>query len=158
MAGRPSKYDPNYHPKLAYWMCRSGLKDEDIAKQFDIGVSTLNKWKNDHPEFMESLKGSKVLTDYLVEDSLLKRALGYDATEVKTTVFPNGTIKTETTVKHIMPETLACIFWLKNRKPELWRDKQVVETTNPEEEHKKAEEYKNMIASAGENVFNEEEQ
>lgn len=150
------KYDPEVCYLVEHWT-REGLINEEIAKRLGIAVCTLYEWQKKYPEFSEALKVGKQIIDYRVEDSLLKRALGYDVTETKTVVYPDGRIKTETTIKHIAPDTTAQIFWLKNRKPELWRDKQVIETTNPEEEHQKAEEYKKAIEATGQKVFEDEE-
>jgi hypothetical protein len=33
--------------------------------------------------------------------------------------------------QHYPPDTVACIFWLKNRRPDLWRDKVGLEHTGP---------------------------
>jgi len=61
------------------------------------------------------------------EKSLLKRALGYDYEEMKVTVDESGQKKVEKTKKHVKPDTTAQIFWLKNRKPDKWKDKQEIE-------------------------------
>lgn len=64
--------------------------------------------------------------DIKVENALLKRALGYTYTEVKKedTVngIKNGTAKVTVTEKTMPPDVAAIIFWLKNRKPEVWRE------------------------------------
>jgi hypothetical protein len=126
--GRPKKYDPKVTPQLAKWMCRSGLTDEQMSKELGISVATIHNWKKKYPEFLESLKESKDFVDSLVEDCLLKRALGYEYEEIKTIAKKDkdGEIKTtriEKTRKTVVPDTTAQIFWLKNRKPEQWRDK-----------------------------------
>lgn len=103
---------------------RDGLTDEQIAENMGIAASTLYDWKNKYPEVSESLKKGKEVVDRQVENALLKRALGYEYDEVKEKYeFGELTEKT-VTKKRIPPDITAQIFWLKNRKPHAWRDKQ----------------------------------
>lgn len=123
--------------KVEYWLtdegllligawARDGLTDEQIAKNIGISRKTLAEWKKKYSNICDTLKKNKAVVDFEVENALLKRALGYEYTETKTIVSENGT-RTETTVKQVVPDTTAQIFWLKNRKPDDWRDKR--ETT-----------------------------
>lgn len=120
--------------------CRDGLTEEQIAKNLGIGVSTLSKYKVEHIEIVEALKRGKEVIDYQVENQLLKRAMGYEYEEV--TQEPLYTMSgtpildesgnpkiavTKIVKKQIVPDTTAQIFWLKNRKPKEWRDKQDIE-------------------------------
>jgi transposase-like protein len=107
---------------------RDGLTDEQIAHNMGIGTSTLYKWKNEHKEIVESLKNGKEVIDRHVENALLKRALGYEYQETTQEVMENGTLSvTKIVTKQVSPDTTAQIFWLKNRKPSEWRDKQIME-------------------------------
>ena len=106
---------------------RSGLTDEQIAKNMGIAPSTLYEWKKKSKEFSESLKKGKEVIDFEVENALLKRALGYEYEEE---TYENG-ILTKKVKKHVAPDTTAQIFWLKNRKPNTWKDK--VETDEDRE-------------------------
>lgn len=108
--------------KIEGW-ARDGLTDEQIAHNIGISVSTLNNWKNNHVEILESLKKGKEVVDRQVENALLKRALGYEYKEVNEKF--EGGVMTEriVTKKEVVADTTAQIFWLKNRKPEKWRDK-----------------------------------
>lgn len=110
--------------KLEGW-ARDGLTDEQIAEKIDINVATLYRWKNDYGDICEALKRGKEVVDREVENALLKRALGYKYDEV---TYENG-IETKRVTKEVVPDTTAQIFWLKNRKPEEWRDKQTTEIT-----------------------------
>ena len=58
-----------------------------------------------------------------MENALLKRALGYSYNEFKREIYPDGTEKRVVTTKEVAPDTTAQIFWLKNRKPDNWRDR-----------------------------------
>lgn len=111
--------------KIEGW-ARDGLTDEQITRNMGISPSTLYEWKKKYPEISEALKKGKEVVDRQVENALLKRALGYDYEEVKTLIEDvdgKKKKKVEKTVKHIAPDVTAQIFWLKNRKPEIWRDR-----------------------------------
>lgn len=106
---------------------KSGLTDEQIAKNMGIAPSTLYEWKKKSKEFSESLKKGKEVIDFEVENALLKRALGYEYEEE---TYENG-ILTKKVKKQVPPDTTAQIFWLKNRKPNTWKDR--VETDEDRE-------------------------
>lgn len=108
--------------KLEGW-ARDGLTDEQISQQIGISTSTLYAWKEKHSEISEALKRGKEIVDRQVENALLKRALGYEYTEQKIEVDESGRKKVSQTIKQVVPDTTAQIFWLKNRKPEQWRDR-----------------------------------
>lgn len=104
---------------------RDGLTDEQIAKKMGVNIATLYDWKKKYPEISESLKKGKEVVDTIVENALLKRALGYRYDEV---TIEDG-IETKRVTKEVQPDTTAQIFWLKNRRPDKWRDKQNVEVS-----------------------------
>jgi hypothetical protein len=129
--GRPTRYHAEWIPKYAASLASRGLTDEQIAREIGIGVSTLYRWKDEKPEFREALEGAKEAPDDEVERSLFERATGYEHPEEK--MFfdaKNGDVLRAMTTKHYPPDTAAAIIWLKNRRPEKWRDKQVVEHEN----------------------------
>lgn len=112
---------------------RSGLTDEQIARNMKISRSTLNDWKQRYPDISDTLKKGKDAVDYEVESNLLKRARGYKYTEeVKQRQFNRSSgqfemVTVKTIEKTVPPDVTALIFWLKNRRPDLWRDKQEVQ-------------------------------
>ena len=114
--------------KLEGW-ARNGLTDEQIAHNMGVSRKTLAKWKIKYGDIGDTLKRNKEVVDYEVENALFKRALGYDYTETtKERVLNTETgeyelITTKEVHKEIAPDTTAAIFWLKNRKPDEWRDK-----------------------------------
>lgn len=126
-----SKYFTHVEPKLVLiegW-ARDGLTDEQIAKNLGIAYSTFKEYKKKYSAFSATLKKGKEVVDIQVENALLKRALGYEYEEVKEE-YENGELaKTTKTKKQIAPDVTAQIFWLKNRRPDKWRDKQDVEHT-----------------------------
>ena len=91
---------------MIFKLYKLGLTDKQVADIINISVSTLNTYKKKYPDFLESLKKGKEISDNNVVEALYQKATGY-----------NG----------LPPDTTACIFWLKNRQPENWRDKQVID-------------------------------
>ena len=116
--------------KIEGW-ARDGLVDKQIAHNIGVTEQTLNNWKKKYPSLFEALKRGKEVIDRQVENALLKRALGYEYEEVKQIIEKDDKGKDrkriEKTVKQVIPDTTAQIFWLKNRKPAEWRDKQNLE-------------------------------
>jgi hypothetical protein len=119
--GRPSLYKPEY-AEQARAQCEEGATDQELADFFEVSVRTLYRWKNNFPEFCQALKAGKDPADERVERSLFERATGYERDEIDIRVVGGEIIQT-TVRKFYPPDTTAAIFWLKNRKPDLWRDK-----------------------------------
>jgi hypothetical protein len=122
---RPTKYKPEYCEQ-AEKLCRLGATDIEIADFFDVEVRTLYRWKGEHEQFCQALKAGKEISDERVERSLFARANGYEHDEVDIRVVSGAIVQTPIR-KYYPPDTTAAIFWLKNRKPAEWRDKQDVE-------------------------------
>ena len=118
--GRPTKYKKEYDEQAAK-LCKLGATDVQLADFFGVTEKTLNNWKHEHPRFLQSLKKGKVFSDDKVEMALYDRAIGYEYDEVKEEQSEQGMKRTVTT-KRIQDNT-AAIFWLKNRKPDQWREK-----------------------------------
>lgn len=139
--GRPTKYtevDLEQVTKL----CLLGVTDEEIADFLNICEATLNNWKKEYPEFLESIKNGKEYADANVAKSLYNRACGFDYDEVTFEKLDNKVnlmmstaegIKTEdcykkkVVTKKVAPDTGAAFIWLKNRRSGEWRDKQEIE-------------------------------
>ena len=100
-----AKYDKWLEPEnlllLEGW-ARDGLTDEQISKNMCVGTRTLYEWKQKFPQISQALKRGKEVVDIQVENALLELALKGNIT--------------------------AIIFWLKNRRPDKWRDKVEAET------------------------------
>ena len=114
--------------KLEAW-ARDGLTDEQIAHNMGIHPSTLYDWQKKHPCISEALKKGKEVVDIEVENALLKNAVGFTETLNKVKVLNDGEIIKYEEETYYPPNTTAQIFWLKNRKPKEWRDKQEVSMT-----------------------------
>lgn len=118
--GRPTKYRA-YYADQAYKVCLLGATDKQLASFFGVSESTINLWKLRHQEFLESVTRGKNIADAEVAAALFKRAVGYDHDAVK--IFRYGEAATIITLrKHLPPDTRACLFWLKSRQPDKWRD------------------------------------
>ena len=126
-AGRPSKYEPEF-AQQAEKLAKLGLTDKELAAFFEVEEKTLNNWKHEHPEFLQSLKDGKEMADARVVQKLFERAMGYEHPETKFFTVNKGDfvqeIETRETTKIYPPDVTAAIFWLKNRQPSRWRDKQ----------------------------------
>lgn len=114
---------------------RDGLTDVQIAQNIGISSSTFYAWRLKFPQISESLKKGKAPVDFEVENALLNKALGFTKTvkkaikvKTKKQLAGKGTIEEEHIEYvdeeiYIPPDTTAQIFWLKNRRPDKWRDK-----------------------------------
>ncbi len=127
--GRPTKYKTEY-VELAFNYSLLGATDKDLARLFDVSEDTVNEWKKNHPEFSESLKRGKDEADAKVASKLYHRAIGYEHPEIITAAYQGQITDTMTVTKHYAPDPTAAIFWLKNRQPEKWRDKQELDLGN----------------------------
>lgn len=114
--------------KLEGW-AHDGLTDEQIAEKIGIRRPTLYDWKKKYSDISDALKRGKEVVDRQVENALLKRALGYEFKEITQELTEGGMRVTKVITKQQAPDTTAQIFWLKNRKPEEWRDKKETEIT-----------------------------
>lgn len=108
--------------KIEAWS-RDGLTQADIAHNCGCSLSTFKEWMNRFPALSAAIKRSREVADIRVENALYKRATGYDYEETVREEGPKG-VTVRITKKHMPPSEAAAIFWLKNRKPDAWRDKQ----------------------------------
>ena len=76
---------------------KDGLTQQQIAENLGIGLTTLKDYMKKSPSIATAIKKGKEVTDYQVENALFKSAI-------------NGNVT-------------AMIFWLKNRRPDKWRDR-----------------------------------
>lgn len=137
-----SKWETHVKDKLILvegW-ARDGLTDEQIWNKLGISKDTFYSYKNKYSDFSDSLKRGKEIVDTEVENALLKRALGNKETlkkpvKLKQVIYSDAGKKLKEFEEIVMveeevlitPDTTAQIFWLKNRKPGVWRDKTAVE-------------------------------
>ncbi len=116
--GRPSEYKVSMCEQ-AFNLSLLGYDDAQLAKSFEIDVTTLYRWKEKHTEFRHAITNAKDIADGKIAASLYQKATGYMLKD--TTVGPNG--RSTETIRQHPPDTAAMIFWLKNRQRGKWRDK-----------------------------------
>ena len=126
--GQLDVYETHVEPRLAEikeWYRTLPLRQ--IAKRLNISVTTLCKYKNEHPELAAALTVEK---SEMVEDlrrSIKKRAFGYDWLEVvqeKVRDEETGemiVVKEKTTTKHVPADLGSAHLLLKNLDP-TWHD------------------------------------
>jgi transposase-like protein len=127
--GRPSEFEPEYVAEAAE-LARSGATDKEIAAELGVAMSTLSRWFLAYPQLREAVKAAKEQIDQRVVRSLYKRAV------------EDG-------------DTTAHIFWLKNRQPELWRDRKETEIIVPPSDEEAAQLDSRSAALAALALFNE---
>lgn len=145
--GRPSEFREEYC-ELARNYCLLGATDKDLATFFEKDEATINRWKKAHPQFREALKEGKARADAMVAQKLYSKAIGYSHIDTKFATFEGQITDAREYIKNYAPDTVACIFWLKNRRPDLWRDKQEVEETKKTEMVISEETEERIIAAA----------
>lgn len=130
--GRYEKWLKKENLELIAAWCRDGYNDEAIAAMMGINPRTLYKWKQKYGQIEQAMLINKNLADARVEKALYDRALGVKVHKVthEITIDPKTgkrTVKTYETDEEIPPDYRSISFWLRNRRPETWRDKQEVE-------------------------------
>ena len=121
---------------------RDGLIDEQIAANIGVTTTTFYDWKKKYADFSDALKKGKETSDYEVENALYKSATGYEyeeRKEVQEVVDGVMRKRVEVTRKQVPPNATSAIFWLKNREPDKWRNKQEIEINKLQAEIKKLE-------------------
>ena len=119
--------------KYDYWLsedklnliegwAKDGLTLEEVAHNMGIHRKTLYKWQRTYDPIGHALKRGREVADRQVENALFARAIGRTVIEVKVINGKDGE-RTEKTAKHIPADVTACIYWLKNRKPEQWGER-----------------------------------
>lgn len=126
---RPSKFKPEF-VEQAQKLCALGATDEDLADFFGVNRATIWRWAQSNEEFCSTIKAGKAIADSRVEMSLYHKAIGYTFDSVKVFMPANAPAPVYAPIReHVAPDTTAMIFWLKNRKPQEWRDKQEMDLT-----------------------------
>lgn len=124
--GRPSKYRTEFADQ-ARKLCLLGYTDAELADFFEVCEATINNWKQEFPAFLESIRAGKVVADSEVAESLFRRATGEHVIIEKVVKNADGNYASMKISQYIEPDTNAARLWLLNRRPESWRDKQVIQ-------------------------------
>ena len=106
---------------LAGW-ARDGMGLGEIAGKIGVTLRTLTLWMDKYPQIREKIYSSRQVLDAKVEEAILKKALGFESTEVRRVIKANGDQETTAVTKVVPPDISACSIWLKNSCPEKWGD------------------------------------
>jgi hypothetical protein len=117
--GRPTLYKPEYNG-LAHNYCLLGATNAELAEFFDVAPRTIGNWIASVPEFAASVREGRAFADAKVARGLYERAVGFKH-KVERTVLHRGEERTIKNTVRYPPDTQACIFWLRNRRPQTWQ-------------------------------------
>lgn len=133
-----SKYEEIVLPNfiLIQKWARCGETEKGIAKRLGIAYSTFKAYKNKHEALMALLKKTREVVDTEVENALLENAKGFyktvqKAIKVKQVWHDNNGKRCEKEAVEVVDvqeyfraDVGAQCFWLKNRLPDIWRERQ----------------------------------
>ena len=145
-ASRPPSYRPEYAEQARKLCLLLGADDQELARFFDVPPATLGEWLAAVPAFAAAVRAGKEAADADVADRLWRRAVGYSHAAVRIFSHQGKALEVAYT-EHYPPDTAACLFWLKSRQPEKWRDK-------IEHEHHTASDMLARLDAAGERAKN----
>ena len=84
------------------------------------------------PKFFGSIRQGKVEADANVAERLYERAMGYECDEEKM-VQEGGKLVKTTTTKRFPPDFQSMALWLKNRRPNEWRETRHIRVENAQD-------------------------
>ena len=134
------------HCRLARKFCILGATNEQLAEFFDVGLSTIGHWLAHNPDFRKAVTDGRLVADADVAESLHGRAVGYDRKVEKIVATAEGP-EVMSYTRHYEADTAACIFWLRNRRRDQWREK-------IEHEHHVSPDMLGLLEAAGERARN----
>lgn len=133
-----SKYEEVILPNLGLierW-ARNGESEESMAKRLGIAYSTFRRYKDKYEALSATLKKTREIVDGEVENALLENAKGFyktvqKAIKVKQIYYDSKDRRCEKESVEVVEvqeffrgDVGAQCFWLKNRLPEIWRERQ----------------------------------
>lgn len=126
-----SKYNPEYHDDWAWSLAIKGATNKEMAEAFGISLRTVIRWMNEHESFADAVERGKNIADAKVERSLYQRAIGFEITDTEKTVDMDKDgnpkpVRIKNTTRKIVPDTMAIMYWLNNRKRGQWSQRQEV--------------------------------
>ena len=133
----PSKYNSEYHDDWAWSLAIKGATNDEIAEAFGISVRTFIRWMKKFDSLRNAVDEGKNISDSRVEKSLYQRAVGYTITDTEKTIDMDKDgnpkpVRIKTTTKNVVPDTMAIMYWLNNRKRMYWSQRQEVALSTEE--------------------------
>ncbi len=145
--GRPSYFSEEISAKIVD-LYKQGKTDAQVAKICSISRRTITYWKAKYPDFLRTIKEAASLADDIVEACLFTRATGYNYMGEKQFFF-EGQLTRVPVPMHCPPDVGAQIFWLKNRRPEIWRDVKTLQLPPALETSKQPKSFSEFCEAAG---------
>jgi hypothetical protein len=117
----------DYFAGQAEGVCKLGASNANLAALFGCTVDTIEVWLRDRQDFREAVHRGRADYDSKIEQALARRAMGYERKAQKAYCNTGtGEVFIAEYEEHYPAEVNAAIFWLKNRQPQRWRDRQEV--------------------------------
>lgn len=121
--GAKTKLTPKKKEKMIE-LAKKGRSTKEIAKILGVSRKTMYNWTQNNEDLLLSYNEAKAQADDMVEAALFQRAMGYNHPAVKV-FFDKESLSTieHNVIEHYPPDVQAMAFWLKNRRPKIWKDK-----------------------------------
>ena len=120
--GRPTLFKPEMYDQ-ARDRCMLGATNPELADFLGVDLETIKRWIREDDKFRTAVWEGRDGADARVAKSLYHRATGYSHPDTHTSSYLGDITETPIT-KHYPPDVTAATWWLKNRRPDLWRDRQ----------------------------------
>lgn len=132
--GRPATFDPAICEQVVK-LCKLGLTDKELSDVFSVSERTWNYWKGNYPELLHAIRAGKEVADAIIAERLFERAKGFEHDAIELKVVSDGmgmgsSVEKVAVRKIYPPDTIAAMFWLKNRQPDRWRERAEVDHTS----------------------------
>jgi hypothetical protein len=95
--------------------------NEALAERFEVSPRTIDNWIATIPEFNDALRKGRQVADESVVSALFARVAGMER-KMTGAFCHNGQPVTASYTVQLPPDVRACIFWLRNRRPQQWRE------------------------------------
>ena len=118
--GRPTAYKPE-NAEIARHACMIGATNDTLAERFAVCRRTIDNWIAAIPEFSAAVGEGRAVADGSVVSAPFARATGMEQRMTKVFCHRGQPVMANYTVQ-LPPDVRACIFWLRNRRPEQWRE------------------------------------
>jgi len=144
-SGPKPKYDPVFAGH-ARRLCMLGATMQELADYFSVARCTIATWSTQYPDFGQAVAEGRIAADSVIAEKLYEKAKGYEVEAAKL-VQVDGEWKELTYTRRMAPDTQAAIFWLRNRRPQNWRE-------TVEHQHINVEKFLATLEAAGERARN----
>ena len=129
-------------------LAEEGLSDDEIAERCELEIEVFQRWKKKYSKFCDAIEIGRQEADFSVVEALYKKATGYSVKTNKThklkcidydpttgkKVKEYEALAVGVDESYVPPDLKAEIFWLKNRQPHRWKEKDVREADGEDSE------------------------